>query len=97
MLSSYSNPMSNQPYSKRSIVSSPFTYQTSSVAARGSAFERQRLIPANPRSTHRNDVVVEEGDDDEEEDAGDDEDGSGLTPLLPIFEAAQLGNPPNCD
>ena len=39
---------------------------------------------------HDDDEESEEQDEDEDE---DDEDDDGLTPLLPIFEAAQLGWP----
>ena len=95
MLSSLLQSMTSRPSSQHSAFSSQITYHTSSVAARASAAEEQGLLAADYGSAYRNNdryLVGEEEDDGE--DVDDDEDalnGSGLTPLLPIFEAAKLG------
>ena len=95
MLSSLLQPMRSRPSSQHSTFSSQNTYRTSSVAARGSTAEERGLLAADDESAYRDNDGYRAGEEEDDgEDGEDDEDGlegSGLTPLLPIFEAAKLG------
>jgi len=86
---------------ERSPFSSPNSnLHASPIAVRRSSLEERRRPAAkfehgiSPSPADRVDEEYNEGDDEEEEDPGEDagEDEAGeLSPLLPIFSAAQLG------
>ena len=72
--------------------SSPFTHRTPPAATRRSTNEQHRRVAAEEESP--DDDETASNPEVQEEDRGEDEDGpedNGLTPLLPIFEAALLG------
>lgn len=99
MFSSVLRRKSGKSSSNRGLFSSSVTRKFSRAAARRALHEEQDHDAAEYRSVEEGDEPTEDEEeegDGEEDKSRDDEDGEGenddgLTPLLPIFEAAHLG------
>ena len=98
-------PRSRRPKASRAHQQSPFSspysnIQASPIAARRSSIDERRRtaakfdLPLSPVNTNRMDEEEQEddeGENDDQDQYSDSDDAGELSPLLPIFSAAQLG------
>ena len=102
MLPSLSRRSKKSKAAEQSPFSSPYSnIQASPIAARRTSLEERRrpaakyegvLSPQPPDRIEEEEPDDEEGDEDNQDEEVDEDEAGELSPLLPIFSAAHLGN-----